>query len=285
MVALDRFDRLRGAVMQRIIVQIYEIQEPREAEPLIEMGVDRIGSVILSPEAVRNPSVREVVRLVRGSGAKSSLIPLCAREDDILRALDYHEPDFVHFCESIPLDPAKHAERDAVCAGLIRIQQRVRKEFPAVGITRSIPIPGPGPADSAAVRGSILGIARTLEPFTDGFMTDTLLGYGEGGAAQPVAGYVGITGAVCDWELAAALVEASRIPVVLAGGISPENVCDAIGRVRPAGIDSCTLTNLRDNRGNPVRFRKDFDRVGRLVEKVRNAEKSRGGDCSRNGRY
>ena len=41
-----------------MIVQIYEIQEPREAERLIEMGVDRIGSVILSPEAWKNPSVR-----------------------------------------------------------------------------------------------------------------------------------------------------------------------------------------------------------------------------------
>jgi phosphoribosylanthranilate isomerase len=93
--------------MKRIIVQIYEIQEPREAERLIEMGVDRIGSVILSPDMLRAPSVREVVRLVRGSAAKSSLIPLLPREDDILRALDYHQPDFIHFCESIPLDPEK----------------------------------------------------------------------------------------------------------------------------------------------------------------------------------
>ena len=64
--------------MKRIIVQIYEIQEPRQAERLIEMGVDRIGSVILSPDMLKAPSVREVVRLVRGSGAKSSLIP-CSR--------------------------------------------------------------------------------------------------------------------------------------------------------------------------------------------------------------
>ncbi len=91
--------------MRRIIVQLYEIQDPREAERLIGFGVDRIGSVILSPEAWKVPAVRDVVRLVRGSGAKSSLIPLLAREDDILRALDYYQPDFVHFCELIPLAP------------------------------------------------------------------------------------------------------------------------------------------------------------------------------------
>ncbi len=103
-------------------------------------------------------------------------------------------------------------------------------------------------------------------------MTDTLRGYEKQNADQPVAGYVGITGEVCDWDLAAALVEASRIPVILAGGISPENVFDAIGRVKPAGIDSCTQTNARDNRGRPIRFRKDFDRVRRLLDEVRRAE-------------
>lgn len=260
--------------MKRIIVQIYEIQEPREAERLIEMGVDRIGSVILSRDALKAPSVREVVRLVQGSAAKSSLIPLLAREDDILRTLDFHQPDFVHFCESIPLDPGKGVQREAFCAEAIHIQKRVKKEFPLLGITRSIPIPEPGLTDSAAVRETILGIARTLEPYTDGFMTDTLRGYGAEGTVQPVAGYVGITGEVCDWDLAAALVKACRIPVILAGGISPENFREAIGRVRPAGIDSCTQTNARDHRGRPIRFRKDFDRVGRLLAELRATEES-----------
>jgi len=260
--------------MKRIMVQLYEIQDPREAERLIGLGVDRIGSVILSPETWKVPAVRDVVRLVRGSGAKSSLIPLLAREDDILRALDYYQPDFVHFCELIPLTPQDLERREALCAELIRIQQRVKKEFPPLGITRSIPIPEPAPADPAPVRETILEIARTLEGTSDFFMTDTLRGYEKQNADQPVAGYVGITGDVCDWDLAAALVEASPIPVILAGGISPENVFAAIGRVKPAGIDSCTQTNARDHRGRPIRFKKDMDRVRRLLDEVRRAEES-----------
>lgn len=260
--------------MRRILVQLYEIQDPHEAERLIGLGVDRVGSVILSPEAWKIPAVRDVVRLVRGSGAKSSLIPLLPREDDILRALDYYQPDIVHFCELIPLAPDDRGKRDTLCTELIRIQQRVKKEFPPLEITRSIPVPEPGPADPAAVRETILSIARTLEPHTDGFMTDTLRGYEKQNSDQPVAGYVGITGEVCDWDLAAALVGASRIPVILAGGVSPENVFDAIGRVKPAGIDSCMQTNLRDNRGRPIRFRKDFDRVRRLLDEVRRAEEA-----------
>jgi len=260
--------------MKRIIVQLYEIQDPHEAEKLIGLGVDRIGSVILSPGSWKVPALRDVVRLVRGSGAASSLIPLMAREDDILRALDYYQPDFVHFCELIPLAPRDREKREALCAGLAGIQNRVRREFPELGITRSIPIPEPGPADAAPVREAILSIVRTLSGTSDCFMTDTLSGYGKPDAAQPVAGYVGITGNVCDWELGRALVEASPRPVILAGGIAPENVFEAIGRVKPAGIDSCTRTNARDHRGKPIRFRKDFDRVSRLLDEVRRAEES-----------
>jgi len=255
-----------------MIVQLYEIQEPREAERLIELGVDHIGSVLFSPDDWKIPAVREVSRLVRQSPARSSLIPLMTKTDDILRALNYYEPDLVHFCELIPLAPQDGKRRGEVCAELIRIQQRVKEEFPSLGIIRSIPIPKPGLADPALAREAILEIARLLEPCTDWFMTDTLRGYPDRDAAQPVAGYVGITGDVCDWELAAALVEASRIPVILAGGVSPDNVFAAIDRTRPAGVDSCTQTNARDSRGKPVRFRKDMDRVRRLLEEVRRAE-------------
>jgi len=258
--------------MKRIIIQLYEIQEPREAERLVELGVNHIGSVILSPDNWKIPAVKDVVRLVRGSPAKSTLIPLMTKEDDILRVLDYYQPDFVHFCELIPLAHEDRCRREAVCAEQIRIQQLVQKEFPPLRIIRSIPIPEPGLTDPAPVREAILEIAGLLDRHTDYFMTDTLRGDVNQAAKQPVAGYVGITGEVCDWDLAAALVGASRIPVIMAGGISPENVCDAIGRVKPAGIDSCTQTNARDSRGKPIRFQKDMDRVRRFLEEVRRAE-------------
>jgi len=262
----------RKGAMKRIIVQLYEIHEPREAERLIDMGVDHIGSVLLSPDGWKVPAIREVVRLVRQSPSRSSLIPLMATTDGILRALDYYEPDFVHFCELIPLDPKKGNLRAEVCTELIRIQQRVKKEFPPIGIIRTIPVPEPGLEDPAPLREAVLEIARLLEPGSDFFMTDTLRGVRKTVAVQPVDGYVGITGEVCDWGIAAALVEASRIPVFLAGGISPENVFDAIEKTGPAGIDSCTQTNVRDSSGEPIRFRKDLDRVMRLLDEVRRAE-------------
>ncbi len=89
---------------------------------------------------------------------------------------------------------------------------------------------------------------------------------------QPVAGYVGITGEVCDWDIAGAIITASPIPVILAGGISGENVFDAITTMKPAGVDSCTKTNAVDGQGRPIRFRKDMKKVRRLVEEARRAD-------------
>jgi phosphoribosylanthranilate isomerase len=86
-----------------------------------------------------------------------------------------------------------------------------------------------------------------------------------------VAGFVGITGKTCDWETAAELVRTSAIPVILAGGLDPDNVAEAVRRTRPAGVDSCTGTNARDPAGRPVRFRKDMARVRRFVESARSA--------------
>ena len=45
----------------------------------------------------------------------------------------------------------------------------------------------------------------------------------------------GGTGRACDWTLARALAE--ELPVLLAGGLTPENVAEAIAAVRPWGVD------------------------------------------------
>jgi phosphoribosylanthranilate isomerase len=50
-----------------------------------------------------------------------------------------------------------------------------------------------------------------------------------------VSGSFGGTGVLCNWEIAAAI--AKKRPVILAGGLTPENVASAIQAVRPYGVD------------------------------------------------
>jgi len=252
--------------MKNIIVQIYEIQDPGEAESLVEIGVDQIGSVIVSEAEWKVPGVKETIRLVRSAAAKSSLIPLFNSLKSVLYTLDYYQPDIVHFCESL-VD-----EKDIrdYCRRLIQLQKEVKLRFPQIAIMRSIPIAQPGRNNWNAT----LELSRWFEPVSDFFLTDTLLANEPGidDTPQPVPGFVGITGQRCDWETAAELVASCRIPVILAGGISPDNVAEGIRRVRPAGVDSCTRTNALDKMGVPIRFKKDLHQVKRLVNAVREAE-------------
>jgi phosphoribosylanthranilate isomerase len=242
-----------------MIVQIYEIQTPHEAEKCLELGVDHLGSVLLSKEEWRLPVLEEVMRLSSGAGAKSSLIPLFDDHDTLYRALDYYRPGYVHFCESLTDREGREIELDR----FIGLQTEVKERFPAIGIMRSIPIPRCGLSGNFPT----LKIARSLEPVSDLFLTDTWL------EKEPVEGFIGITGKTVDWETARELVHQSSIPVILAGGLSPENVFQAIMKVLPAGADSCTLTNRVDEAGRTARFEKDLKKVGAFVEEVRRAEK------------
>lgn len=47
----------------------------------------------------------------------------------------------------------------------------------------------------------------------------------------------GGTGERVDWDLAAEVVRLSRTPIMLAGGLTPENVAEAVARVKPFGVD------------------------------------------------
>jgi phosphoribosylanthranilate isomerase len=246
--------------MARTIVQIYEVQTPHEALEMIGLGVDHIGSVITSLHGRYDSAVRETVAVARRAGAVSSLIPLFGDPDAVLETLEHHRPHIVHFCDR--LDPPDGGSVEAA----LDLQATVKRGFPDIRIMRSIPIP----RQAGAEEGSVMLLAARLEPVSDYFLTDTVIGSCDGD--QPVSGFVGITGQTCDWSLAARLVAASRIPVILAGGIAPENVAEGIRQVRPFGVDSCTATNSVDGSGRSIRFKKDPLRVRMLVSEVRRAD-------------
>ncbi|HEX8500089.1 MAG TPA: phosphoribosylanthranilate isomerase [Pyrinomonadaceae bacterium] len=51
---------------------------------------------------------------------------------------------------------------------------------------------------------------------------------------------LGGTGRTHDWRVSRRVVEASPVPVFLAGGLRPENVAGAVAAVRPFGLDVCS---------------------------------------------
>jgi phosphoribosylanthranilate isomerase len=244
-----------------MIVQIYEIQTPEEAEACIALGVDHIGSVILSDLDWQVPEIREVIRLSQGTTVKNSLIPLFGDRNLLFSAMDYYQPHCVHFCESLVGPSGRIASLDS----FIDLQKEFRQKFPEIRILRSIPLP---PDSAHPLPIPTLEVAAAMEPHSDLFLLDTWL------PREPVKGFIGITGRTGAWEEAKAVVLETKIPVFLAGGLSPENVYDALIKVMPAGADSCTHTNMSDQKGNKIRFKKDLKRVEAFVTEVRRAERA-----------
>ena len=246
-----------------MIVQIYEIQTPQEAEVCIEAGVDHIGSVLFSKDDWRQPPLKEVIQLSEAAGVKNSIIPLFHEEHSLYKVLDYYHPAYLHFCETLMTDQGQGRQREL--GPMIERQGRLKDKFPGTGIIRTIPIPG-----KASVPHDLpfLEMARAFERVTDFFLVDTWV------ESAPVEGFIGITGRTADWDRAKELVFNTDLPVLLAGGLSPENVYEALLKVFPAGADSCTQTNQLDESGKTVRLKKDVEKVKKFVSEVRRAQET-----------
>jgi phosphoribosylanthranilate isomerase len=80
--------------------------------------------------------------------------------------------------------------------------------------------------------------AKDVAPHVDALLLDS----GNRYAPQKE---LGGTGRVHDWELSGRIAETVPVPGYLAGGLSGENVEEAIRRVRPSGVDVCSGVRSR----------------------------------------
>jgi phosphoribosylanthranilate isomerase len=72
----------------------------------------------------------------------------------------------------------------------------------------------------------------------------------------------GGTGRTVDWDRAAAI--ASRHAIILAGGLTPRNVADAVARVRPAGVDVSSGVEVAPGVKDPDKLRAFFDALAQV---------------------
>ncbi len=75
-----------------------------------------------------------------------------------------------------------------------------------------------------------------------------------------VKGVYGGSGVTADWSAAAEL--ARKYPLLLAGGLTPENVADAVGRVKPWGVD--VASGVESTAGE-----KDAEKMSAFVKAVK----------------
>jgi len=73
---------------------------------------------------------------------------------------------------------------------------------------------------------------------------------------------IGGTGQTCDWNQAREMVQTLGNPVLLAGGLDPDNVAEAIRLVQPWGVDVSSGVEIEPGR-------KDIEKVKRFIEQCR----------------
>jgi phosphoribosylanthranilate isomerase len=100
---------------------------------------------------------------------------------------------------------------------------QLREALPGVRIVRVVHVAGPPSVDEA--------VAAAAE--ADAILLDS-------GRPDAAVKELGGTGRRHDWDLSREIRESLDVPVFLAGGITPENAAEAVGRVGPFALDVCT---------------------------------------------
>jgi phosphoribosylanthranilate isomerase len=218
-----------------MIVQVYGVTTREDATAVNALSPDHVGVVLDEGIDTWDSVDRTTARAIASElGDEIKLVALSLSTDParIRRTVEELEPDILHLARaSQGIGPGGVAS--------------LRDGLNGVEVMTTVPVRGP----------DALEIARELAGCSDYLLLDT---------AHPDTGIVGATGYVHDWSVSAGIVRALDVPVVLAGGLGPDNVADAIRAVHPWGVDSETRTSRTDDRR-----RKDIDAVRRFLEVAR----------------
>jgi len=140
--------------------------------------------------------------------------------------------DVVKFIKASTLQIHDHIAPEAV--------GYVRDSLPNIKILKAIHV----------IDQETVGIAKSFERYVDGLLLDSRTKDRLGG-----------TGITHDWSISREIVEAVKVPVILAGGLTPGNVFEAVKKVQPFGVDV--------NSGVEINGDKDFDSIKIFIREAR----------------
>jgi len=205
-----------------MLVQIFEVQTPEEAAALVRLGVDHIGVLVGDGAFPRELSVASTnaIFAVVPAGRKRVALSLSPNLEEVARVVEETRPDIVQVQAEIDNFP-------------VEMTRALKTSFPEVSIMRAIPVIDETSIETAA---SYRGVADFL-------LLDTY---------DTRKRQFGALGRTHDWSLSRRIVDEVGIPVILAGGLGPDNVAAAISAVHPTGVDSKTRTDRLDRSGKDL---------------------------------
>lgn len=225
-------------MFSKTIIQIYEIKSVEDAQMVVGAGVDHVGVPCGLPRFISFEQAREIFDVV-GQKAVKVALTVSSDIDEIIILANSVKPDILHLSGEIEkITPVQ----------ILELKQRMNW----LKIMQALP----------ANDSKIFQYVREYEAAVDYFLVDTAMS----GAVE-----IGASGLTHDWQIDQQIVQMTRVPCIIAGGLGPENVAEAIKLVRPYGVDSMTKTNLLKPHGN---FTKDPDKVRAFVKAVQDADRN-----------
>lgn len=219
-----------------MITQVYETQSFDEAKKLVEVGVDYIGVLVgIKDEYPGELSPEQAVEILRGAtgGVKKVVLSLSKILNDIIIIISKTNPDILH----LPAEPEDISPTDV---------KNLKKRFPNIKIMRTIPVVNEGSIE----------MAKQYDGIADYLLLDS---------RRKKDSQIGATGETHDWNLSRRIVKSVSIPVILAGGLGPDNVAEAILKVKPFGVDSKTKTDRTGSREKDIEKVKEFVRIAKAT--------------------
>jgi phosphoribosylanthranilate isomerase len=99
----------------------------------------------------------------------------------------------------------------------------LRSQLPGISLVQVVHVTGPSAVDDV----------RRVAPYADAILVDS----GNPDSAQPKFGG---TGQTHDWSISRRIRDMIDMPLILAGGLTHQNVAEAITSVQPYAVDVCT---------------------------------------------
>jgi phosphoribosylanthranilate isomerase len=216
----------------RNFIQIAGVRDMAEANLLIERGIRYLGFPLRLPVNEEDLSEADAAAIIRSIRPPNFAVAITYQSDaqDIAGFMDYLGAELVQLHGEISLQELA----------------KLRGLRPNLTVIKSLVV-------GEQADEQLVDTVRRLDALVDAFITDTF---------DPATGASGATGKVHDWRVSRQLVEIATKPVILAGGLTPENVREAIGFVKPAGVDA--HTGVEDAAG-----RKDPEKVRRFAAEAR----------------
>jgi phosphoribosylanthranilate isomerase len=218
-----------------MLTQIYEITSAREAGAVCAIGVDHVGVLVGDGSFPREQPVSCAVAIAAAvrEPAKVCALFLSADVAFIVRSMRELTPSIVHLGAAPELVTAEHV-------------LALKRAVPGIPVMRSVPVVG---LESIAIARSYQGIADYL--LLDSHRADDK--------------QIGALGITHDWGISRRIVQVVGMPVILAGGLGPDNVADAIRAVGPAGVDSKTKTDRGDTHTKDLEKVRAFHQAAKQV--------------------